>query len=44
MAPLQRIESNPQTLKEFNESRLMASEIITGKEFRKLKRKQQRKN
>jgi len=44
MVPLQRNYFNPQTLREFNESRLLATDIITGREFRRLKRKQQRNN
>lgn len=34
--------TTPQTLKEYNEGRFFAINIITGKEFRRLKRK--RKN
>ena len=42
MAPLQ-IDNTPYTLRQFNQSRLMASEIIKGKEFRRLRRKQRNK-
>jgi hypothetical protein len=36
--------SSPQTLKEYNERVRFSFDILTGKQFRKLKRKQQRNN
>lgn len=45
MVDLERGQDNtPRTLKDHNESVKFAFDILSGKEFRRLKRKQQRKN